>query len=157
MSLGAALIAALIYRKRARRCNDASYNESADEFENLAVQILDKFYQSSEHACTQAIIREIPAFGNVTWLQVAVAAEAKQFIAQRAVQDVLNNIWYVLKNDCGYETKSLLCPFDLGTAVLISVFGLRLLSSQQSICGIADFFVMKRNSCRPMTTVHSSK
>ncbi|CAF0727257.1 unnamed protein product [Adineta ricciae] len=90
----AALIAALIYRKRARRDNDASYNESADEFENLAVQILDKFYQSSEHACTQAIIREIPAFGNVTWLQVAVAAEAKQFIAQRAVQDVLNNIWY---------------------------------------------------------------
>ncbi|CAF0751348.1 unnamed protein product [Adineta ricciae] len=90
----AALIAALIYRKRARRDNDASYNESADEFENLAVQILDKFYQSSEHACTQAIIREIPAFGNITWLQVAVAAEAKQFIAQRAVQDVLNNIWY---------------------------------------------------------------
>ncbi|UJR33550.1 hypothetical protein I4U23_020992 [Adineta vaga] len=89
-----ALIAALIYRKRARRDNDASYNDSADEFENLAVQILDKFYESSYHACTQAIIRQISAFGNVTWLEIAVAAEAKQFIAQRAVQDVLNNIWY---------------------------------------------------------------
>ncbi|CAF3840513.1 unnamed protein product [Adineta steineri] len=90
----AALVATLIYRKRARKENDQSYNLSADEFENLAVQILDKFYQSSYHACTKAIIRQIPAYGNVTWLELAVAAEAKQFIAQRAVQDVLNDIWY---------------------------------------------------------------
>lgn len=100
LSLGSALLAALIYRKRARRENDASFNQSADEFENLAVQILDKFYQSSYHACTKAIIRKIPAYGNVTWLEVAVAAEAKQFIAQRAVQDVLNNIW-LGENDHG--------------------------------------------------------
>ncbi len=94
-SLGAALIATLLYRKRARKDNDNSYNVSADEFENLAVQILDKFYQTSYQACTKALIRQIPAYGNVTWLELAVAAEAKQFIAQRAVQDVLNNIWFV--------------------------------------------------------------
>jgi len=94
-SLGAALIATLLYRKRARKDNDNSYNVSADEFENLAVQILDKFYQTSYQACTKALIRQIPAYGNVTWLELAVAAEAKQFIAQRAVQDVLNNVWYI--------------------------------------------------------------
>jgi hypothetical protein len=92
---GAALIAALVYRKRARKENDSSYNTSADEFENLAVQILDKYYHANSHACTKAIIRQIPAYGNVTWLELAVAAEAKEFIAQRAVQDVLNNIWYI--------------------------------------------------------------
>jgi hypothetical protein len=92
-SLGSALIAALIYRKLVRRKNDTSYNQSADEFENLAVQILDKFYQSSPHVCTKAIIRQIPAYGNITWLELAVAADAKQFIAQRPVQEVLNNIW----------------------------------------------------------------
>jgi hypothetical protein len=90
---GAALIAALIYRKRARKENDVSYEQSATEFENLAVQILDKFYQVNTYACTKALIRQIPAYGNVTWLQIAVAAEAKEFIAQRGVQDVLNNIW----------------------------------------------------------------
>ena len=91
------MIAALIYRKTAKKENDSSYNHSADEFENLAVQILDKFYQANPRACTKAIIRQIPAYGNATWLELAVAAEAKQFIAQRGVQDVLNNIWLVCK------------------------------------------------------------
>ena len=51
--------------------------------------------QANNRACTKAIIRQIPAYGNITWLELAVAAEAKQFIAQRAVQHVLNNIWFV--------------------------------------------------------------
>lgn len=88
------MIATLLYRKRAHKDNDENYHQSADEFENLAVQILGKFYQASPHTCAKAIIRQIPAYGNVTWLELAVAAEAKQFISQKAVQDVLNNIWF---------------------------------------------------------------
>jgi hypothetical protein len=57
------------------------------------VEILEKFYQTNSFECTQAIIRQIPQFGNVTWLHLAVMAEAKLFIAQKAVQDVLNDIW----------------------------------------------------------------
>ncbi len=91
------MIATLIYRKRAHKDNDENYHQAADEFENLAVQVLGKFYQASPHTCAKAIIRQIPAYGNVTWLELAVAAEAKQFISQKAVQDVLNNIWFVLK------------------------------------------------------------
>jgi hypothetical protein len=83
----------LIYRKRALKENDNSYYKSADEFESLAVQILERFHQTNSQACTKAIIRQIPAYGNVTWLELAIKAEAKEFIAQRAVQDVLNNIW----------------------------------------------------------------
>lgn len=94
--LGAALIATLIYRRRDRKDMDDSYHQSANEFEHLAVQILDKFYHANPHTCMQAIIRPIPAYGNVTWLELAVAAEAKEFIAQRAVQDVLNDIWSVI-------------------------------------------------------------
>lgn len=92
---GAALIATLIYRQLAREENDQSYLHPATEFESLAVQILDKFYQANRKACTKAIIRQIPAYGNVTWLELAVAAQAKEFIAHRGVQDVLNNIWFV--------------------------------------------------------------
>ena len=93
--LGAALIATLLYRKRSDNDNEENNHQAADEFENLAVQILNKFYQASPPTCAKAIIRQIPAYGNVTWLGLAVAAEAKQFIAQKAVQDVLNNIWFV--------------------------------------------------------------
>ncbi|CAF4629074.1 unnamed protein product, partial [Rotaria magnacalcarata] len=71
----------------AHKNNDVRYNQSANEFENLAVEILDRFYQINARACTKAIIRQIPAYGNATWLELAIKAEAKQFIAQRAVQD----------------------------------------------------------------------
>jgi len=91
---GGALFATLIYRKRARKDNDNSYYQSADEFERLAVEILNDFYAISPSVCSKAIIRKIPAYGNVTWLDLAISAEAKEFIAQRAVQEVLDNIWF---------------------------------------------------------------
>lgn len=69
----------------------------AEQFENFAVQILDKFYEDNREVCKKAIKRRIPAFGNVSWLEIAVAAEAKEFIAHRAVQDVFNDIWFVRK------------------------------------------------------------
>ncbi|CAF1272530.1 unnamed protein product [Adineta steineri] len=90
----AALIATLLYKSKAEKEKDIRYNEWGYQFENLAVQILEKFYRLHPSQCNQAIIREIPQFGNVTWLHLAVMAEAKLFIAQRAVQNVLNSIWY---------------------------------------------------------------
>ena len=91
--IGAALIGSLLYKRKARREKDSKYNKWADQFENLAVEILEKFYQKYPSECSKGIIREIPQFGNVTWLHLAVMAEAKLFIAQRAVQDVLSSIW----------------------------------------------------------------
>ncbi len=88
------MIATLIYKTKARKDKDTRYHELADEFQNLAVEILEKFDRTNPNACTKAIIRQIPEFGNMTWLELAVMAEAKQFIAQRAVQNVLSDIWY---------------------------------------------------------------
>jgi hypothetical protein len=93
---GAALIATLLYKSKARKEKDVRYNQWADQFENLAVEILEKFNRTHSSECTKAIIREIPQFGNVTWLHLAVMAEAKLFIAQIAVQNVLSSIWYNL-------------------------------------------------------------
>ncbi|CAF1459500.1 unnamed protein product, partial [Rotaria sordida] len=90
----AALIAMLLNKRKAQKEKHLRYNEWADQFENLAVEILEKFYRIHPSQCAKAIIREIPQFGNVTWLHLAVMAEAKLFIAQRAVQNVLNSIWY---------------------------------------------------------------
>ena len=115
--VGAALFAVLIYRKRGLKDHDSSYCKSADEFEELAVQILNRFNKINAYACAKAIIRQIPAYGNVTWLELAIKADAKEFIAQRAVQDVLNNIWYVQIKT--FERKSR--RFDVGMATLIIV------------------------------------
>lgn len=90
---GAALVATLLYKTKARKDKNIRYNELADQFQSLAVEILEKFYRTNPSKCIKAIIREIPEFGNLTWLHLAVIAEAKRFIAQRAVQNVLSDIW----------------------------------------------------------------
>ena len=94
-SIGAALIATLVYTKKYRKSGEDCDKEAAAEFENFAVQILDKFHQSNPSLCAKAIIRRIPAYGNVTWLELAAEAKAEEFVAQKAVQGVLNEIWFV--------------------------------------------------------------
>ncbi|CAF4622125.1 unnamed protein product, partial [Rotaria sp. Silwood2] len=97
--------------KRACKDNDNSYEQMVDEFENLAVQILDRFYQVNSHTCIKALIRRIPVYGNVTWLQLAAEADAKKFISQRAVQEVLNNIWYGYIHQQESEMKIIFSTF----------------------------------------------
>ena len=65
----------------------------AKKFEKLAIQTLEKFYHADANACTKAIIRQIPVYGNVTCFELALEADARQFIIQPAVQKVLKNIW----------------------------------------------------------------
>ena len=111
------MIATLLYKSKARKEKDEQYIEWADEFQSLAVEILEKFYVTNAFECTQAIIREIPQFGNVTWLHLAVMAEAKLFIAEKAVQDVLSDIWY--KNQNFLSLFSFSTALTLGMVILI--------------------------------------
>ena len=82
-----------MYKIKARKTKDSKYIVYANEFENLAVEILENFDRKCSSVFATAIIREIPQFGNITWLHLAVMAEAKLFIAQRSVQNVLQSIW----------------------------------------------------------------
>ena len=65
----------------------------SNELEKISVRMLNDFYARNASLCTRSIIREIRSYGNVSWLHLAVIAQAKIFISQRAIQDVLNNIW----------------------------------------------------------------
>ncbi|CAF1648386.1 unnamed protein product [Rotaria sp. Silwood1] len=89
-----AFIAILIYKSKAKKEKTLKYNQWVNQLEYFAVEILEKFYSTYPSKCKQAIIRVIPEFDNVTWLQLAVLAESKSFIAKQGVQDVLNDIWY---------------------------------------------------------------
>ncbi|CAF1106758.1 unnamed protein product, partial [Didymodactylos carnosus] len=90
----AALLAVRFYKEKAKKELDEKFKTYADEFEQLAVDILDLFYKHNPKECATAMIRQIPSFGNSTWLQMAVCAKTKLFISHKAVQDALNNIWY---------------------------------------------------------------
>ncbi|CAF1365162.1 unnamed protein product, partial [Rotaria sordida] len=92
--ISAALVATLIYKHYAHTKHDKNYLQSADKFEDLAVQILEKLYEANPQACLKAIIRQIPSYRNATWLELAVEAKAKEFISHRAVQDLFSDIWF---------------------------------------------------------------
>ena len=92
----AALVATLVFKKLAAIEAENNYAQTALEFETLAVQILDKISQNHKGVCSDALVREVRGYSNTTWLELAVAAEAKEFIAHRAVQNALNNIWSVV-------------------------------------------------------------
>jgi hypothetical protein len=103
----------LIYKSKAKKEKNIKYTEWADEMEHLAVQILEKFYLTNPSKCKQAIIRAVPEFNNVTWLQLAVMAESKLFIAKQGVQDVLHDIWYL------YLINMFILFYFVGMVVLI--------------------------------------
>ena len=88
----------MIFKKLAAIESESNHSQAALEFETLAVQILHTFCEANEGIASDAIVRGIRGYGNTTWLELAVAAEAKEFIAHRAVQDALNNIWCVVKS-----------------------------------------------------------
>lgn len=90
---GGALLGTLIYRHAAKKEKDEKYSLWSKEFETISVRMLNELYARNASVCTRSIIREIRSYGNVSWLHLAVIAEAKVFISQRPIQDVLNNIW----------------------------------------------------------------
>ncbi|CAF4855404.1 unnamed protein product [Rotaria sp. Silwood1] len=111
--ISAALVAALIYKHYAHTKHDKNYIQSADKFEDLAVQILEKLYEANSQACLKSIIRQIPSYGNATWLELAVEANAKEFIAHRAVQALFNDIWFGYIKESVSDIKIVFSTFML--------------------------------------------
>ncbi|CAF3876658.1 unnamed protein product, partial [Rotaria magnacalcarata] len=68
------------------------YYELTEQYENFASQIIKKAYEENPEISRDAIIQKIPSFGNTTLFEIAIVADARQFIAQQAVQDVIENI-----------------------------------------------------------------
>lgn len=67
----------------------------AKEYENLASQMIDQSYEENPEISVNAIIQKIPSFGNTTLFEIAIAADAKRFISEKAVQNVIAYIWLV--------------------------------------------------------------
>lgn len=67
--------------------------EHADEFENLAIGVLDECYNEDEVLAEMLVEREIPKWGGMCALNLAAAAKAEKFLAHTCCQSSLNSIW----------------------------------------------------------------
>ncbi len=63
------------------------------EYETLAIGVLNECFGEDENRTADILIRELPNWGRVTSLSLAVAAENKNFIAHSGVQNLLSQIW----------------------------------------------------------------
>lgn len=67
--------------------------QHADEFENLAIGVLDECYGEDEVLAEMLVEREIPKWGGMCALNLAAAAHGEKFLAHPCCQSSLNSIW----------------------------------------------------------------
>ncbi|CAF1439974.1 unnamed protein product [Rotaria sp. Silwood1] len=110
----AALIASAIFKKYSElsqtiRMKDRFRDQSL-EFGTYAAMFIDKCYEYNEKRACELLLRNIPLFGNVTCIQLAVLIESDKLIGTASFDEALNQVWYdklsMVKNQ--HSTKLLI-------------------------------------------------
>ncbi|XP_075245141.1 transient receptor potential cation channel subfamily M member-like 2 isoform X2 [Convolutriloba macropyga] len=98
--IAAGLFASTILRRIALHPllrNDVDQQERlafhADNYEELAIGILNQCQEDNDEQTQKILIREQPSFAKLTCIDLAVVADSKRFIAQTGCQSLLNSIW----------------------------------------------------------------
>ncbi|CAB4001045.1 transient receptor potential cation channel subfamily M member 2-like, partial [Paramuricea clavata] len=68
-------------------------HELADEYESLAVKLLDSCYINDEDLAQSLIVRALEPFGWLTCMDIAELAEDQNFIAHSSCQILFNRLW----------------------------------------------------------------
>ncbi|CAF0747871.1 unnamed protein product [Adineta ricciae] len=106
--LCAALVAALVYRQTADLCVKRSSTESitveklrkhADDYENLAIRLLQSLYTSNPDMARLAIKRENYEFNKFSSLEIAIMSNSENFVGHTCVQEVFDIVWLGKSND----------------------------------------------------------
>lgn len=94
----AALIASAIYKNYAYRSTTVhlkeKYKLQSLEFETYAARCIDKCYGYNEALACELLLREIPLFGRVTCMQVAIAGESSKLLETACFDQTLNQVWF---------------------------------------------------------------
>ncbi|CAF3424141.1 unnamed protein product [Rotaria sp. Silwood1] len=94
----AALIASAVFKRYSKSSQTVYLKEKflaqSSDFETYAAMIIDKCYEFSEECACELLLRQIPLFGNVTCMQVAISSESKKLVKTACFDQALNQIWY---------------------------------------------------------------
>ncbi|UJR07956.1 hypothetical protein I4U23_012235 [Adineta vaga] len=69
------------------------FQKQSNDYERFATACIDDCYKRSERRACQLLLREIPLFGNITCMQVAIHFRIRSFINSRCFDQVLNRQW----------------------------------------------------------------
>jgi hypothetical protein len=93
-----ALIASKILKSLAKYAPDHNSKDKisseADDFETYAIECIRCSYFYDHGQACELIMRRVNLYGEVTCLQMAIAADDKKFLYEDACNALLTNIWY---------------------------------------------------------------
>ncbi|CAF3454781.1 unnamed protein product [Rotaria sp. Silwood1] len=94
----ASLFASAIFKKYAEASTNPEYKEKlrtqALEFETYAAKFINRCYQYNERLACELLLREIPLFGHVTCMQVAISSKSQKLVATSCFDQTLNQVWF---------------------------------------------------------------
>ncbi|CAF0730867.1 unnamed protein product [Adineta steineri] len=94
----AALIASAIFKKYASLSHSVDMTDKfqlqALEFETYAAISLDKCYECNDERACELLLRQLPIFGNVTCMQLAISSESGKLLETACFDQTLNHVWF---------------------------------------------------------------
>ncbi|UJR16241.1 hypothetical protein I4U23_003149 [Adineta vaga] len=115
--IGAALLATYIARRLAINANKMDrrheYTNQAELYEKYATTCINCCHKYDENRACQLLLREIPLFGNITCMQIAIASRNQSFINTHLFNQVLKTEWYGYLDDDTNKSMYSKCAFIL--------------------------------------------
>ncbi|CAF3258135.1 unnamed protein product [Rotaria sp. Silwood2] len=94
----AALIASAIFKKYSTSSEIVDIKDKfriqSLEFETYAAMCINKCYEYNEKRACELLLRQIPLFGNITCMQVAISSESVKLLETPCFDQTLNQVWF---------------------------------------------------------------
>ncbi|CAM4808551.1 unnamed protein product [Rotaria magnacalcarata] len=94
----ACLIASSIFKKYSKLSQKVDmkhkFQMQSLAFETYAAMSVDKCYEYNERRASELLLRQIPIFGNVTCMQVAISSESHKLLETHCFDHTLRQVWY---------------------------------------------------------------
>jgi hypothetical protein len=115
-----ALIASKILKSLAKYAPDHDSKDKiyleADDFETYAIECIRCSYFYDRGLAWELIMRCVDLYGEVTCLQMAIAADDKKFLYEDACNALLTNIWYHKNDHARERTRLVINLLTMGIA-----------------------------------------
>lgn len=101
------------HESKDRLCDEARI------FETYAIEFVRCSYSYDKQQACELIIRQVKLYGNVTCLQMAIAADNKKFLYEDACQALLTNIWFDKSDPVQDRTRLIINLLTMGISELV--------------------------------------
>ncbi|CAF4246158.1 unnamed protein product, partial [Adineta steineri] len=94
----ASLIASAIFKQYSKLSSTVDLKEKfqiqGDDFGEYAADFINDCYKYNERSACELLLRQVPLFGNITCMQIAISSENIQLVGTACFDQTLTQVWY---------------------------------------------------------------